>query len=288
VNLPVVQPAANDKALHSVPGSAATFSLAQLRDFFDVPDWHPEDHPPMPSAVSHGRKPDVLACGFCHLPTGYGRPENASLAGLPADYIVRQVADFRSGARKTSVAARLPAKFMASVAAAATDSEVAAAAEYFSSLKPKSYIRVVEADSVPKTYVTGWILAKSKTADTEPIGRRIIEVPEDVDQFELRDGRTEFVAYVPTGSIKTGEALVKTGGAGKTTPCGFCHGPELRGLDLAPGIAGRSPSYVVRQLFDIQSGARAGANSRLMNPVVAKLSEADMVSIAAYLASRSP
>lgn len=288
VNPAGVPPVADDGMLHRVPGSAATFSWTQLRDLFNAPDWHSEDHPRMPSIVSHGRKPAVYACGYCHLPTGNGRPENASLAGLSVDYIVGQMADFESGARKTTVPARLPAAFMVSVAKAATDDEIAAAAAYFSSLKPRSYIRVVETNSVPKTHVTGWVLAKSKNGGTEPIGQRIVEVPEDVDRFELRDGRTEFVAYVPAGSIWNGATLVTTGGAGKTIPCASCHGPELNGLDPAPRIAGRSPSYIVRQLYDIKSGARAGVSSQLMKPVVANLSNEDMVSIAAYLASRSP
>lgn len=288
VNPPGIQPAADDGTLNQVPGSAAAFSRTQLRDLFNVPDWHPGDHPAMPEIVSHGRKPNTLACGFCHLPTGYGRPENSSLAGLPVAYIVQQLADFKSGARKTSVPARLPAKLMTSVAESVTDGEVAAAAAYFSGLKPKSHVRVVETNTVPSTYVTGWILAKSRTGGMEPIGQRIIEVPEDVERFELRDGRTEFTAYAPIGSIAKGEALVRTGGAGKTIQCGICHGSDLKGLGLLPGIASRSPSYIMRQLYDLQSGARAGAGSALMKPVVAKLSEEDMVSIAAYLASRVP
>ena len=32
-----------------------------------------------------------FACGFCHRADGLGEPESASLAGLPAEYIVRQV-----------------------------------------------------------------------------------------------------------------------------------------------------------------------------------------------------
>jgi cytochrome c553 len=60
------------------------------------------------------------------------------------------------------------------------------------------------------------------------------------------------------------------------------------GLVPVPGIAGRSPSYVVRQLYDIQHGNRAGAWSALMANVVANLDEEDMVSVAAYIASLPP
>ena len=92
----------------------------------------------MPEIVSQVRKPDVFACGFCHRADGPGGPENSSLAGLPAVYIVQQIADFKSGARTTSVLQRNPPKLMSSLAKAATAAEVEAAAAYFSVLKPPS------------------------------------------------------------------------------------------------------------------------------------------------------
>lgn len=85
-----------------VPGSTVALTETQLRDLFNPPDWHPNDHPAPPEVVAHGRKPDVRACGYCHYPNGQGRPENSSLAGLPAAYIVQQMADLRSGARKSA------------------------------------------------------------------------------------------------------------------------------------------------------------------------------------------
>ena len=93
---------------------------------------------------------------------------------------------------------------------------------------------------------------------------------------------------MPVGSIKRGEALVTTGGAGKTNVCGTCHGKDLKGVGDVPPLAGRSPSYTVRQLYDYQSGARTGLLSQQMKGIVAKLTVEDMVSIAAYTASRTP
>jgi cytochrome c553 len=122
----------------------------------------------------------------------------------------------------------------------------------------------------------------------ESIRQRIIETPKNLEQTELRNDAFGFIAYVPVGSIKRGEVLVTTGGAGKTIPCAACHGPDLKGLANVPSIAGRSPSYVVRQLYDIQSGARAGVATQLMKPIVANLTVDDMVSIAAYTASLNP
>lgn len=288
VNPPDFKPPPDDGTLRHVPGSTAAFTLSQVRDQFYAPDWHPGDHPPMPEIVSRGRKPDVFACGYCHRADGPGGPENSGVAGLPAAYIVQQVADIKSGARKSSAPQRLPVVNMTLVSKAATAPEVEAAAAYFSALKPKSIIRVVETDTVPKTYVSGWHLAAMKTGEKEPIGQRIIEVPEDLDQFVSRDARSRFIAYVPIGSIQKGQALVASGGGGKTVQCGICHGPDLKGLGPIPGIAGRSPSYIVRQLYDFKHGARAGIGSALMKPTVEKLTVEDMVSLAAYAASLMP
>jgi cytochrome c553 len=280
-----LKPRAEDGIARRVPASSATYTVTQLRDRFIAPVWHPADHPPLPSVVAEGRKPNVFACGFCHRAEGTGGPENASLAGLPAAYIVQQMADYKSGARRTSVQKR-NIDLMISLSKDITDAEVQAAAAYFSALKPRSNVRVVETPTVPKTVVAGWFLAPADTREKEPIGQRIIEVPEDVEQFENRDPRSQFIAYVPVGSVARGADLVSSGGAGKTLQCAICHGQDLKGLGNVPSIAGRSPSYVVRQLYDIQSGARAGTAAQLMQATVANLTVEDMASIAAYLASR--
>jgi cytochrome c553 len=277
-----------DNKLRFMPGSSVSYSDSQLRDRFLTKDWFPEDHPPMPDIVAFGRKPDVLACGHCHRADGMGGPENASLAGLPAAYIVQQMVDFKTGARKSSVPKRIPVTLMLSVAHAVSADEVAKAAAYFSSLKPQKRIKVIEAPTAPKTYVAWLIYAATKESGQEPIGDRIVEVPDDLDQFEAYDAHAKFTAYVPPGSVMRGEALVTTGGAGKTVQCGICHGPDLRGLGPIPGIAGRSPSYITRQLYDFQHGARAGEWSPLMARVVTNFTDQDLVSIAAYLASRDP
>ena len=278
----------DDGSARHVPGSSLALTLTQTTDRFNVPDWHPDDHPQMPEVVAHGKKPDQYACGFCHLPNGEGRPENASLVGLTADYIEDQVAAFKSGDRKTSEPKMTPPGLMVGVAKAAPDDDVKVAAEYFASLKPKIWIRVVEADMVPKTHVTGSMLVVMQGGEMEPIGDRIIETPENHERTELRDAASGFIAYVPTGSIAKGESLVKTGGLGKTTQCAICHGADLKGVGDVPPLAGRSPSYIVRQLVDIQDGSRTGDSVAPMKPIVAKLSLTDMVDLAAYAASLNP
>ncbi len=280
-------PAPTDTPQH-LPGSGAAVSWTQARDLFYAPDWHPEDHGPMPDVVKAGRKPDVRACGSCHRAEGTGGPENASLAGLPVAYFTRQIADFKSGARKFSGPQRSPVLLMNASVKTMTDEEVKAAADYYSSLKPKRIIKVVESETVPKNYIARVFFARRAEGGVEPLGKRIVEMPDDVEQFELRDARAQFTAYVPVGSIAKGESLVKTGGAGVTAPCGICHGPDLKGVGAIPGIAGRSPSYIARQLYDFQQGARAGSSSALMAPTVAKLTQDDMIALAAYVSSREP
>jgi cytochrome c553 len=287
VNPPGLKPAADDGVARRVPGSNVSFTLTQIRDLYVAPDWHPDDHPPMPGVVGTGRKPGLFACAYCHLPNALGRPENASLAGLPAEYIVQQVQEFRSGARRSSEPDSLPVNLMVAVAKAVDDAELKVAAEYFARLQPRPWIRVVETDSVPRTHVAGWMLVANEPREMEPIGTRIVEVPEDLERTELRDSKSGFIAYVPSGSIARGEALV-TEGRGKVLACGGCHGADLRGLGPVPALAGRSPSYVVRQLYDIKHGARRGAWTPLMQGVAESLSIADMVDIAAYTASRAP
>jgi len=278
----------SDTTLKHVPGSAFGFTLAQTKDLFIVPDWHPGSHPPMPEIVARGRKPDVFACAYCHLPNGQGRPENSSLAGLSAGYIAAQLRDFRSGVRKCSEPTFKPAENMITHEALATDEEIRVAALYFEHLERKPWIRVVETNTVPTTHVAGWMLVPNNPPATEAIGRRIIETPEDLERTELRDDASGFVAYVPEGSLQRGKLLVTTGVGGVTVPCAKCHGPGLRGSGNVPRIAGRSPSYLVRQLYDIKSGARSGVLSRQMRPQVLKLSLDDMIAIAGYVASLKP
>ena len=284
---PAAAPAPDDGTLKHLPGSTGAFTITQIRDAFGPADWYPGDHPTMPDIVAHGRRPDVRACSLCHYPNGKGRPENAGIAGLPYSYFMQTMADFRSGARKSADTRKGNTNIMIAIAKGMTEDETKAAAQYFAAMKWTPWIKVVEAGTVPKTRIAGGMFLKLEGTETEPVGERIIETPENVEATEvLRDARSGFIAYVPAGSLKKGEALVTTGGSGKTTQCGVCHGADLTGVGPVPGIAGRSPSYTVRQLYDMQQGIRKGEWSDLMKPVVARLTTADMLAIAAYTASR--
>ena len=138
VNPPDFKVQPDDGTLRHVPDSTVAFTVTQARDLFFALDWHPSDHPPLPDIVARGRKPEVMACGVCHRADGPGGPENVGITGLPAQYIVQQMADFKSGARTTSVPQRIPPQLMIKTAKGITDAEVEQAAAYFSGLKSAS------------------------------------------------------------------------------------------------------------------------------------------------------
>jgi len=282
-------PAAPDTSPKQIPGSTLSFTRQQISDGFGPADWFPGDHPTMPDIVAHGKRPDARACGLCHYPNGKGRQENAGISGLPVSYFIQQMNDFRSGVRKSAESRKANTNAMITIAKALTPEEIRTSAEYFGSMPWTPWVRVVETGTVPKMESRGGIWIPLDGSATEPIGVRIVETPENPERTEiLRDPHSGFIAYVPQGSLKKGEALVKNGGNGRTEACGVCHGNDLMGLGPVPGIAGRSPSYLARQMFDMQAGARHGEWTDLMKPVVTKLTEEDLVNISAYVASLMP
>jgi len=276
-------PAVDDGIKRQLPGSSRSFTRNEAYYDFGPGDWYPEDHPVMPEIVARGRQTaGIRACALCHYPNGQGKMENGGLAGLPAAYILQQLADFRSGARRSADPRKANTNEMAAIARALTDAEAAAAADYFASMPARPWVRVVESEQAPRVRATSNGLFLPLEGAMEPLGTRIIEVPERPEATELaRDPRSGFIAYAPPGSIARGESVVN----GATARCTVCHGPDLRGTTVAPGIAGRSASYIMRQLYDMQQGTRATTS---MKAAVAALTVEDMVNITAYVSSRTP
>jgi len=284
-------------ALYSLPESKFSFSRAQIANRYGPADWYPEDHPAMPDIVARGREsalPQIYACSLCHYPNGKGRSENANITGLTYEYFVQQLMDFRSGARKTSDPRKSNTGVMAGFAKSMTDEEIVAAAKYFTSIPATPWIKVVESETAPKIKGQNglFLIVDGADAGTEPLGNRIVDTPINANDTEfLRNPRSGFIAYVPTGSLKKGEELVlrgATASGGRVTACTACHGPDLRGMGPVPRLAGRSPSYIARQLYDMQQGNRNGLWTPLMIPVVGNLGPDDLVAASAYLASLAP
>jgi len=286
-----------NRPLH-VAGSTASYSTIDIHYGGNVADWFPLEHPPMPYIASHGSKSlgdKAYACAFCHLPTGRGRPENAPVSGQSVDYFIRQLEDFKHGMRNSYDKRKANTQVMIALAKAMTKEEEVAAANYFAAIPWTRWVHVIETDLVPRTHIENSLYLALEKKLTEPIAGRIIEIPEDEEQAQgLRNPHSGFIAYVPKGSLSKGKDLVTSGGErriegkvipGKTVACATCHGPDLMGLKDAPAIAGRSPSYLARQMYDMKEGTRKGAFAVQMQPVVSQLSDDDITAIVAYVSS---
>jgi cytochrome c553 len=268
---------AEDPTPKSLPGSTKQYTPAQIDDLRNPPDWFPDEHPPAAMRVVKGEG-NLMACGACHLMNGEGHPESATVSGFTVDYFVQQMNDFRSGVRKDF------ASRMDLIAKAMTDQEIRDVAQYFAAMKPRPFTTVREAATVPKTFVgQGRMRFVDPAGGTEPIGKRIITVPEDAERARRRDPRSGFIAYVPPGSLARGAALAR--GGAKTIACTTCHGDGLRGLGNVPRIAGLHPIYVARQLMYFKEGARNGIDAALMKKTTAGLTDDDIIDLSAYVAS---
>jgi cytochrome c553 len=275
--------------LNQLDPTSQKYATVQIFDRTRAVDWHPEGHPAMPDGVK-GRQP-IFACGFCHLPEGAGRPENAALAGMPEDYLLRQITELRSGARRSPDPAFSPVSNMTTSMKVTPDAQFAIdareAAKYYSGLKYTKHLKLIETDTAPPHKSNAYVYEFTAEGVKEPLGDRIIEGPEDFEKFENRDARLTVLAYVPIGAAARGAVLAKGNGADRPA-CSTCHGEGLKGSAIAPPIAGRLPTSMFRQLYAFQHGQRAGEQAVLMKPVVAALSQKDMVDLAVYVASLEP
>jgi cytochrome c553 len=273
----------DDGSVFTLPGSDGHFTRGQISGAGHKPpaDWYPRDHPPMPRLVASGDPArGITACAGCHYPNGKGRPQNAGIAGLDAHYFARQLREMKTGLRKSAEPRKHNAQQMLDFAKAMTEAEFAQAAAYYASLPPTVPIRVVETASVPRMRSQEGMWLPHESGAREPIGDRVIETPANVEREQLRDPHAGFIAYVPAGAVAKGKGLAARLG------CAGCHGEGLHGAGrIAPAIAGRSPSYLARQLYDFQQGTRHGAMATAMQPVTAQLSATDIVNLAAYTAS---
>ena len=294
---PAIDHAEQLQPLH-VRGSGRTYSLVDLSDWQNVVDWFPAEHAPMPSVVQHG--PASLgrltrACAYCHKTSGGGRPDNAPVAGLPVAYFLQQLHDFRAGRRKSSDPGKSNVATMIALAQAMSEDEENAAAKYYAAQRGGPSVQVVETDRAPPAHLVGHRYVAIGTQRTDPLINRILEVAEDPDQSEKLDNpHFGYIAYVPSGSLARGQRIAMGAGSPDAATsgqeaaafaCDRCHGAGLRGLGDAPPLASRSPSYLVRQLYDFKTGAREGTRAVLMKPVAARLTSGQMTDVAAYIAA---
>jgi cytochrome c553 len=284
----------------TLPGSGKTFTRAELLglNLQKAPngpaDWYPDEHAPPPVLVSRGDMApggrEIRPCSLCHYHSGKGKSENASVAGQPKAYLIVTLKDMRSGERLNAEPRKANSRTMYRIAASMTDEEIEEVAAYFSAMRWTRWIAVKESRVAPKVENVGGLMLTKTGADAagEPLGPRIVETPVDAFSTEvLRDPHSGFIAYVPIGSIAAGRKIVARG-VGGAAPCATCHGPGLHGIGAIPGLAARSPSYLARQLNDFRRGARHEAAAAMMEPIAKSLSDEDIVSVTAYLASLPP
>ena len=277
---------ADDNAVVKIPGTTKTFTRGELRAQKETMDWFPEDrHGTMPNVVRFGKE-GTRQCTLCHLPDGSGRPENAPVSGLHPAYFMQQMQDYRNGLRKSADPRKANTTTMIGYAKAVTAEEDRAAAEYFAQQPYPRRMKVVESKTAPKVRLQGGMhmaIPANEGGGMEPIhGDDLVEVPDDNLRAEARDTRMPWTVYVPPGTLNRGKQTAAK------HQCAVCHGASLEGVGPIPPLAGRSPSYMVRQLFDMKTGARHGPWSEVMKPVVASMSVQEMAAVAAYAASIPP
>ena len=268
--------AAPGHRIYRLSGASKTFTDADLNDLTHAPDWFPNEHPPAPRSVLEGTG-GAFACGYCHLVNGAGRSENAQLRGQPVTYIEEQVRAFASGARRSAGPAN-PTEYMAAAARMVSPADLHAAAVYFASLEPRRHAQVIEAKVIPRVTVEGYLYHFDLSA-REPLGDRIIEGATDAERHRLHDPHERSIAYVPVGSIARGASLA-THGTADLPACTTCHTAHF------VGIGGASPTYIVRQLAGFRSRTRNDPGAAPMQAVAAKLSNNQIIDLAAYLGSR--
>jgi cytochrome c553 len=277
---------ADDAAVVRIPGTDTTFTRGQLRAQKETMDWHPEDRRGTAPDIVRVGKQGVRQCNLCHLPDGAGRPENAPISSLHPTYFMQQMQDFRDGLRKSADPRKANTNTMIGFAKATTLEEDRAAAEFFAQQPYPRRIRVVESATAPKVRMQGGMhmaIPDAEGGGRVPTGAaEIVEVPDDNLRAEARDTRMGWTAYVPPGTLARGKQVAEKG------QCATCHGSNFEGIGPVPALAGRSPSYAMRQLFDFKTGARRGPWGELMKPVVAGLSVGDLMAVSAYAASMQP
>jgi cytochrome c553 len=86
--------------------------------------------------------------------------------------------------------------------------------------------------------------------------------------------------------VAAGEQIYRAGNA-KTgvAACMACHGPAGSGNPLAnfPALNGQNAEYLVKALKDFRAATRANDNAKMMQGVVARMTDQEMEAVAQYI-----
>jgi cytochrome c553 len=169
-------------------------------------------------------KAKSAACAGCHGMDG--NSVNAmwpKLAGQHANYIAKQLAEFKSGDRVDPT--------MAGMVAPLSETDMADLAAYYASQK-----------------------GSVGTADET--------------------------------KVELGQTIYRAGNAASGVPaCAACHGPTGVGNAQAkfPSLSGQHADYVAKALKDFRSGARANDAGQMMRNIAAKMTDAEIEAVSAYV-----
>ena len=163
-------------------------------------------------------------CAACHAVDGNSAAAaNPKLAGLNAEYINKQLTEYKSGARKNPV--------MGGIVSSLSPQDMLNLAAYYSAQQPK-----------PGT-------SKDQTLALQ------------------------------------GQKIYRGGVLGAGVPaCASCHGAQGKGIPVQfPRLAGQHSDYIYAQLNSFRVGARANDGAKMMQTIAAKMTDADMKAVSAYI-----
>lgn len=97
-------------------------------------------------------------------------------------------------------------------------------------------------------------------------------------------------ANAGAAALARGEALVRQGDPARKIPaCVSCHGSALYGVEPAiPGLVGLPSDYINAQFGAWKNGVRHAAAPDCMAEIAAKLNEADVAAVSAWLSKQPP
>jgi cytochrome c553 len=193
------------------------------------------------------------------------------------------MADFKTGARKD------PTR-MNSIATEVTEEEARQAAQWFAALPtPRLHKGGRDRHGAEDLSRPGRMRFAEPDGSREPIGNRIIPCPEDQTRATAARPAFRFVAYVPLGSIARGRIAGRRTAVLGTIACGVCHGPSMLGTgEKCRASQARIRSTRASACTDSKTARANGPDAALMKPIVAQLTDEDIVAIAAYLGSLAP
>lgn len=168
-------------------------------------------------------------CAACHNPDGNSAvAANPKLAGQHADYLYKQLTNFKADGGKP---AERNNPIMGGMVAAITDQDMKNVAAFYAS-------------------------------------------------------QTQKGEQAKNSAIEAGQKLYRAGNAAKGLPaCAACHGPAGAGIPAQyPRIGGQFAEYTETQLKAFRAGERANDPNRMMRAVADKMSDAEIKTVADYIA----